>query len=461
MAVTKEKKYFGTDGIRGKVGEGLISADRFLKLCWAIGMALAAKKIFKVVLAKDTRRSCYMLEAAAESGFVAAGLDVYLLGPMSTPGAAYLTRSLKAAGLMITASHNLCEDNGVKLFSPEGTKLSDELEYLIEEYLEQPFTTVESKNLGRAMRINDAQGRYIEFCKNTFPSHLSLKGLKIVVDCANGAAYNIAPNVFRELGAEVIAIGVSPDGLNINYQCGATAPQGLAEKVKEHKADLGVALDGDGDRIIMVDHTGTIVDGDEILFIIARWYLHNKKEIGGIAGTMMSNLGLELACAKLEVPFCRTKVGDRYVLEAMQQRNWMLGGESSGHILCLDAHSTGDGIIAALRVLAAMVTFGETLFEQRQHMQKHPQVLINVPLHGPLDLSTPEIKFAVAAAERELKKDGRVLLRTSGTESLVRVMVEGKDAVLVKRLARELANTVESLTQCIGETHGPQIFSRR
>jgi len=446
----QEKKYFGTDGIRGKVGQGLISADKFLKLCWAIGMTLADKKIFSIVLAKDTRRSGYMLEAAAEAGFVAAGLDVFLLGPMSTPGVAYLTRSLKAAGLMITASHNLCDDNGIKLFSPHGTKLSDELEYLIEEYIEQPFTTVASKNLGRAKRINDASGRYIEFCKNTFPSHISLKGLKIVVDCANGAAYNVAPHLFRELGAEVIAIGVSPDGLNINYQCGATAPQDLSAKVKEHKADLGIALDGDGDRVIMVDHTGAIVDGDEILFIITRWYLHNKKEIGGVAGTQMSNLGLELACEKLKVPFCRTKVGDRYVLEAMQQRNWMLGGEPSGHILCLDAHTTGDGIIAALRVLAAMVTFGETLFEQRQYMQKHPQELINVRMNAAIDLNHPEIVAVVQTAENELQKQGRVLLRSSGTEPVVRVMVEGTDQVKVKRIAREIASTVENLTHIRG-----------
>lgn len=459
--VTRSKKYFGTDGIRGKVGQGLISADWFLKLGWAVGMALSAHKPGKIVLGKDTRRSGYMFESALEAGLVAAGMDVYLLGPMPTPGIAYLTKTLQAdAGIVISASHNSHVDNGIKFFSPHGTKLSDELEYAIEKYLEQPITTVESKNLGKAVRVKDAQGRYIEFCKSTFPSKLNLKSLKIVVDCANGAAYNIAPSVFQELGAEVISIGISPDGLNINDQCGATAPQALAAKVKEVKADLGIALDGDGDRVILVDHTGEILDGDEILFIITRWYLHNNKDFGGVAGTLMSNLGLELACNKLNVPFCRTRVGDRYVLEALQQRDWLIGGESSGHILCLDAHSTGDGIIAALKVLAAMVTFGETLYEQKQYMQKHPQVLINVPLAGMIDLKQIEIQQAVADVESELLQNGRVLLRASGTEPLVRVMVEGIDANLIKRLAQELADTVARVAKYTEEPNA-QIFSRR
>ena len=441
-----EKKYFGTDGIRGKVGQGLISADWFLKLGWAVGKVLSAQHKGKVLIGKDTRRSGYMFESALEAGLVAAGMDVSMLGPMPTPGIAYLTRTLQAdAGIVISASHNSHVDNGIKFFSPEGTKFSDDLEFAIEKYLEQPITTVDSKQLGKASRAKDAQGRYIEFCKSTFPSRLKLKNLKIVVDCANGAAYNIAPNVFQELGAEVIAIGVTPDGININENCGATAPQQLAAKVKELKADLGIALDGDGDRLIMVDHTGAVVDGDEILFIIARWYVNTNKNVGGVAGTLMSNLGLELACNKLQLPFCRTKVGDRYVLEALQQRQWLLGGESSGHILCLDAHSTGDGIIAALKVLAAMVHSGETLFEQRQYMQKHPQVLINIPLTKMIDLNSKEIKQAVAEVESKLQNQGRVLLRASGTEPLVRVMVEGIDAALVNKLARELADTVTEL----------------
>jgi phosphoglucosamine mutase len=441
-----QKKYFGTDGIRGKVGHGLISADWFLKLGWAVGMVLSAQHKGKVLIGKDTRRSGYMFESALEAGIIAAGMDVSMLGPMPTPGIAYLTRTLQAdAGIVISASHNSHIDNGIKFFSTDGTKFSDDLEFAIEKYLEMPMKTVASKQMGRASRAKDAQGRYIEFCKSTFPSRFKLKGLKIVVDCANGAAYNIAPNVFQELGAEVFAIGVAPDGLNINENCGATSPQALAAKVVELKADVGIALDGDGDRLIMVDHTGAVVDGDEILLIIARWYLQTNKNIGGVAGTLMSNLGLELACNKLNLPFCRTKVGDRYVLEALQQREWLLGGEASGHILCLDAHSTGDGIIAALRVLAAMVSSGETLYEQKQFMQKHPQVLINVPLAKNIDLNSVEIKQAVAVTEAKLNKQGRVLLRASGTEPLIRVMVEGIDITLVNTLAKELADTVAAV----------------
>lgn len=444
----QQKKYFGTDGIRGEVGKHPISADWFLKLGWAVGMVLSAQKQGdgKVLIGKDTRISGYMFESALEAGLVAAGIDVHLLGPMPTPGIAYLTKTLQAdAGIVISASHNSYVDNGIKFFSTVGTKLSDYFEYEIEKYLDLPMTTVESKFLGKAARIKDAQGRYIEFCKSTFPSKLTLKGLKIVVDCANGAAYNIAPSVFQELGADVTAIAITPDGLNINYKCGATAPQELSKKVKELKADIGIALDGDGDRVILVDHTGSVVDGDEILFMIARWYLHNNKDIGGVAGTLMSNLGLELALKKLQIPFCRTNVGDRYVLEALQQRNWLLGGESSGHIICLDAHSTGDGIIAALQVLAAMVTSGETLAEQRQYMQKHPQLLINVPIDNPIDLKHPKIQEVVAAAEKTLDTEGRVLLRASGTEPLVRVMVEGINASLIQSIAQEIADIVKSI----------------
>jgi phosphoglucosamine mutase len=442
-----KKKYFGTDGIRGRVGQVPISPDWFLKLGWAVGKVLnetSSKARTKVLIGKDTRISGYMFESALEAGLVSAGVDVHLLGPMPTPGIAYLTRTLQAgAGIVISASHNQHGDNGIKFFSPDGMKLADELEYKIEEYLDLPtIETVESRLLGRAVRIEDAQGRYIEFCKSTFPNGLNLKGLKIVVDCANGAAYNIAPNVFEELGAEVIAIADTPDGLNINLECGATNTRALAVKVLEEKADLGIALDGDGDRLICVDHTGAVVDGDEILCIIARWYVHNNKPIGGVAGTLMSNYGLELAFAQMNIPFCRTNVGDRYVLEALRQRNWLLGGESSGHIICLDAHSTGDAIIAALRVLAMMVSFGQTLFELKQGMQKHPQLLINVPVKKLVDLNAAEIKHAVQVAEEKLAKQGRVLLRPSGTEPLVRVMVEGLDPTLVKTIAHELADCV-------------------
>lgn len=446
-----KKKYFGTDGIRGRVGEVPISPDWFLKLGWAVGKVLSetthSGARTKVLIGKDTRISGYMFESALEAGLVATGVDVHLLGPMPTPGIAYLTRTLQAgAGIVISASHNQHIDNGIKFFSTDGMKLPDALEHRIEEYLDHKnITIVESRLLGRAVRINDAQGRYIEFCKSTFPRGANLKGLKIVVDCANGAAYNIAPNVFEELGAEVIAIADAPDGLNINLACGATNTQALSAKVKELKADVGIALDGDGDRVILIDHTGAIVDGDELLCIIARWYLHNNKPIGGVAGTQMSNYGLELAFAEMNIPFCRTQVGDRYVLEALRQRNWLLGGESSGHIICLDAHSTGDGIIAALKVLALMVSFGQTLYEQKQLMQKLPQLLINVPVPQGLDLQSAKINQAIEHAEAKLQKQGRVLLRASGTEPLVRVMVEGMDADLVKNVALELANMVSSV----------------
>ncbi len=446
-----KKKYFGTDGIRGRVGEMPISPDWFLKLGWAVGKVLSESvhpgTRTKVLIGKDTRISGYMFESALEAGLVAAGTDVHLLGPMPTPGIAYLTRTLQAgAGIVISASHNQHADNGIKFFSPDGMKLPDSMEQRIEQYVdESSISTVESKFLGRAVRINDAQGRYIEFCKSTFPHDYNLKGLKIVVDCANGAAYNIAPNVFEELGAEVHAIGDDPDGLNINLGCGATNTQLLSAKVKELKADIGIALDGDGDRVILIDHTGAVVDGDEILCIIARWYLHNNKHIGGVAGTLMSNFGLELAFEKLGVPFCRTNVGDRYVLEALKQRSWLLGGESSGHIICLDAHSTGDGIIAALRVLAFMVAYGQTLYDLKNFMQKHPQLLINVPVQRAINLQNAKITEAVNAAEGKLQKQGRVLLRASGTEPLVRVMVEGIDPELVRNLAQDLAATVSSV----------------
>lgn len=440
---SNKKKYFGTDGIRGKVGQQPISADWFLKLGWAVGTVFAKQRHGKVLIGKDTRISGYMFESALEAGLVAAGTDVHLLGPMPTPGIAYLTKTLQAdAGIVISASHNSYTDNGVKFFSPNGSKLSDEIESQIEQYLDQDITTVAPAKLGKAVRVTDAQGRYIEFCKSTFPNGLNLKGLKIVVDCANGASYNTAPNVFQELGAEVITIGAQPDGLNINLECGATSPHTLASRVLQERADIGIALDGDGDRVICVDHTGEVVDGDEILYVISRWYAQHNIDIGGVAGTVMSNFGLELAFKQLDIPFCRTRVGDRYVMEALRERNWLLGGESSGHILCLDAHSTGDGIIAALRVLATMVTFGQTLFELRQQMQKHPQVLINVPVPNGFAIDAPHVQAAIKQVESDLQKQGRVLLRLSGTEPLVRVMVEGLDRILIKRLAEQLAQVV-------------------
>lgn len=457
------KRFFGTDGIRGKVGKGPISADWFLKLGWALGKVLANRSARKVsvLIGKDPRRSGYMIESALEAGLVAAGADVMLVGPMPTPGVAYLTGTFQAdIGIVISASHNSYLDNGVKFFSPEGTKLSDEFELEIERYIDMPFTTVEPHLIGTARRIDDAQGRYIEFCKSTFPKGLNLKGLKIVVDCANGATYNMAPNVFQELGADVTPIFVAPDGLNINRDCGATSPYALSKKVIEIQADVGIALDGDGDRIIFVDHTGAIVDGDEILFIIARWYLNRNRPVGGVAGTLMSNLGLQQACEKLNLPFCRTNVGDRYVLEALKQRDWVLGGESSGHIICLDSHSTGDGIIAALKVLAAMVTFGQTLYEQKNYMQKHPQVLINVPMDNYSELDQTKLQSLIHDAEQQLLQQGRVLLRASGTEPLVRVMVEGSNQELIQTVAQELADAVAKLSTVSGIKNAKMFGSR-
>ncbi len=456
------ERIFGTDGIRGPVGVGAMSPEAILKLGAALGMVLGRGAY--VVLAKDTRASCYVYEALLQAGLLSMGCNVYLLGPMPTPGIAYLTRTLQAAaGIVISASHNQHADNGIKFFCPDGMKLPDAMEREIEKNLELPkISMVESSLLGRAMRVDDAQGRYIEFCKSTFPRGLNLKGLKIVVDCANGAAYNVAPKVFQELGAEVVAIGNKPDGLNINLNCGATYPQAVAAKVKEVKADLGIALDGDGDRVIMVDHTGAAIDGDEILFMITCWYMHNEKNIAGVAGTLMSNYGLEAAFKEMNVPFCRTSVGDRYVLEALKQRNWILGGESSGHIICLDAHSTGDGIIAALKVLALLVTFGQTLFERKQLMQKHPQVLINVPISGEnVDVNSTNVRELIIAAEDRLQQQGRVLVRTSGTESILRVMVEHHDAKLAQEIAQDLAQTLSTQMQQNSEGVRARMFSSR
>ncbi len=446
------KKYFGTDGIRGRVGQAPISADWILKLGWAVGKVLATSNSgrAKVLIGKDTRISGYLFESALEAGLTSAGVDTLLLGPMPTPAIAYLTRALRVSvGIVISASHNPYCDNGVKFFSSEGTKLPDELEFAIEAKLDDPMVTVDSRALGKAERLPDAGGRYIEFCKNTFPNYLDLRGIKIVVDCAHGATYRIAPSVFRELGAEVIEIGVSPNGFNINEACGSTHPEALQKKVVEEKADLGIALDGDGDRVLMVDHTGNVVDGDEMLYLITKWYLQTQTLKGGVVGTAMSNYGLELAMQELGVPFVRVPVGDRHILAKLKQENWNLGGESSGHIICLDANLTGDGIVSALRVLAYMCFTGKTLQELKSGLKKYPQVLINVPLKERRNLiNDVQINAAIKAAEVALSGEGRVLLRPSGTEPLVRVMVEGRDHKKITKIATALANIVkEAVTE--------------
>jgi phosphoglucosamine mutase len=438
------KKYFGTDGIRGRVGDYPVTAEFMLKLGWATGRVLGGNRANRVIIGKDTRISGYMFESALEAGLSAAGVDVRLLGPMPTPAIAYLTRTLHAcAGIVISASHNGFADNGIKFFSSEGTKLPDEVEAAIEAEIDHDMVTVESNRLGKAERVQDAAGRYIEFCKSTIPLTMTLRGLKIVVDCANGATYHVAPEVFDELGAEVIAIGVEPDGLNINQACGSTQPELLQKVVLEHKADVGIALDGDGDRVIMVDHKGELVDGDELLFIIARSRQQEGTLHGGVVGTLMSNLGLEHALQSSNIDFVRANVGDRYVLELLQQNNSLIGGESSGHIICLDRTTTGDGIVSALQVLAAQVHYGKTLHELKSGMKKYPQLMINVPVNHKVELdNTPAILDAVKSAEQRLAGRGRVLLRPSGTEPLVRVMVEGEDAQQVSAEANQLASVV-------------------
>ena len=440
-----QKRYFGTDGIRGKVGQAPITPDFMLKLGWAAGKVfMQGGHRSKILIGKDTRISGYMFEAALEAGLTAAGVDINLTGPMPTPAIAYLTRTLRAqAGIVISASHNSFEDNGIKFFSDNGTKLPDEVELAIEAELSKALTTVAPKSLGKASRIDDARGRYIEFCKSTVGSRLTLSGLKVVVDCANGATYDIAPAVLSELGADVVSIGTDPNGLNINDKIGSTSPAALKEKVLEVGADLGVALDGDGDRSIMVDHQGNVVDGDEMLFVIACERRRRNIEFGGVVGTKMSNLGMELALAEREIPFARTAVGDRFVLQEMQQREWQLGGESSGHIICHDITTTGDGIVSALQVLTAVVLTGKPLRELRGAMQKFPQTMINVRLGQDPNVSASQsVRDAVSGVEDKLQGRGRVLLRPSGTEPVLRVMVEGEDADLVARLARELADVV-------------------
>ena len=442
----ENRKYFGTDGVRGKVGSYPITPDYALKLGWAAGKVLASQGSKTVLIGKDTRISGYMLESALEAGLAAAGLSAAFTGPMPTPAIAYLTRTFRAeAGIVISASHNPYYDNGIKFFSAQGTKLPDEIEEAIESMLEQPMDCVESAELGKASRINDAAGRYIEFCKSTFPAHLGLEGYKIVVDCANGATYHIAPNVLRELGADVIEIGCEPNGVNINERCGATDVRALQEKVLETKADLGLAYDGDGDRIMMVDHLGNKVDGDQILFIIAREALRSGQLKGGVVGTLMSNMSLEIALKMLGVPFLRANVGDRYVLEKMQENDWTLGGENSGHIIISDKNTTGDGIVASLAVLAAMAKHKLSLNELAGAVKLFPQVLINVRFAGgenPLDSNA--VKVAAADAEKRLAGKGRILLRKSGTEPLIRVMVECQDGELAQQCAEQIAEAVKA-----------------
>ncbi|WP_288533926.1 phosphoglucosamine mutase [uncultured Haemophilus sp.] len=440
------RKYFGTDGVRGKVGTYPITPDFALKLGWAAGKVLASQGSRTVLIGKDTRISGYMLESALEAGLAAAGLSAAFTGPMPTPAIAYLTRTFRAeAGIVISASHNPYYDNGIKFFSSQGTKLPDNIEEAIEAMLDQPMDCVESADLGKASRISDAAGRYIEFCKSTFPAHLGLDGYKIVVDCANGATYHIAPNVLRELGAEVIEIGTDPNGININEKCGATDVKALQEKVLETKADVGLAYDGDGDRIMMVDHLGNKVDGDQILFIIAREALRSGQLKGGVVGTLMSNMSLEIALKMLGVPFVRANVGDRYVLEKMVEHGWTLGGENSGHIIIADKNTTGDGIIASLAVLSAMVQHRLSLNELASAVKLFPQVLINVRFAGGANpLESEAVKAVAADVEKRLEGKGRILLRKSGTEPLIRVMVECEDGTLAKQCAEEIAEAVKA-----------------
>ena len=447
------RKYFGTDGVRGTVGEAPITPDFVMRLGYAAGTTLVAREHLPpgerpaVLIGKDTRISGYMLEAALEAGFSAAGVDVMLTGPLPTPGVAYLTRALRLqAGVVISASHNPYPDNGIKFFSAGGTKLPDAVEAEIEARIEQPMGCAAPGSLGRARRVDDAAGRYIEFCKSTFPVDLDLRGMKVVVDCAHGAAYHIAPKVFHELGAEVHAIGAEPNGLNINDKVGATSPQGLQQAVVAQGADLGIALDGDSDRVMMADAKGRLYDGDQLLYVIARQRLANGGVGGlaGVVGTLMTNLGMEHALAKLGVPVVRARVGDRYVLETLIERGWKLGGENSGHIICLDRHTTGDGIVSALQVLAALRLQRCTLEEACVGLTLYPQTLVNVKLPGGFDWQNrPEIKSARIAAERELGDAGRVLLRASGTEPLLRVMVEGREAQQVASLARGIADVIQ------------------
>lgn len=439
------RKYFGTDGIRGRVGEFPIVPDFVMKLGWAAGKVFARLGKKRILIGKDTRLSGYMFESALEAGLSAAGVDVYLLGPMPTPGIAYLTQTFHAdAGIVISASHNAFEDNGIKFFSRSGEKLPDTVEQEIEEWLDKPMETVPPAKLGKARRINDAAGRYIEFCKNTLPFNTSLQSLKLVLDCAHGATYHIAPAVFTELGAQVEVIGAQPDGLNINKGYGSTNPQALAAKVVETGADLGIGFDGDGDRLVMVTQTGRLLDGDDLLYILAR-NLHNKGQLqGGVVGTLMSNLGLELGLKELGIDFVRANVGDRYVMEELQKNNWILGGENSGHLVCRHVQSTGDGIVAALQVLQAILEADGQVEALLKDLRKMPQSLVNLRTQGDRDalVRHPQVVAKIKAIEDDMQGRCRILLRPSGTEPLLRVMVEGEDAAKVQSLAEDIARVI-------------------
>ncbi|MBT8524947.1 phosphoglucosamine mutase [Polynucleobacter paneuropaeus] len=443
-----KKQYFGTDGIRGEVGQFPILPDFMTRLGYAAGIVLTSQakvgERCKVLIGKDTRVSGYLLESALEAGFVAAGVDVILCGPMPTPGVAYLTKALRlSAGVVISASHNLYQDNGVKFFSAQGDKLSDDFEFAIEAELNKPLGCVHSEHLGKVSRLDAATGRYIEFCKSTFPDNINLRGMKVVVDCANGAAYQIAPNVFRELGAEVIAIGVEPNGRNINDHCGATAPAALIAKVKEVAADIGIALDGDADRLQMVDKTGRLFNGDELLYVLANDRLQRGIPLGGVVGTLMTNMAVEKAIKELGVQFERAAVGDRYVLELLKKKSWILGGEGSGHLLCLDQHTTGDGTIAALQVLAAMSQQKKSLAQLLDSVKIYPQVLLNIKIQSTYDWKADEkLKVQISKVEADLQNTGRVLIRPSGTEPLLRVMVEAQDEAIALKSAKSIADLV-------------------
>ena len=441
------RKYFGTDGIRGTVGQHPITADFMLKLGYAAGKVLThnTKVKKRVLIGKDTRVSGYMFESALEAGLIAAGVNVDMLGPMPTPAIAYLTRAFRAsAGIVISASHNPVGDNGIKFFSADGFKLDDDIELEIEALIDQPLITNDSFTLGKARRISDATGRYVEFCKGSLPSQFNLAGFKIVLDCANGATYNAAPKVFKELGAHTITMATEPNGFNINDKCGSTYMEGLCARVVDENADFGIALDGDGDRVLFSDANGEIVDGDELIYIIAQHRLQTGQGCNGVAGTLMSNLGLELALKDLNIPFLRTKVGDRYVVEALKDNDWNLGGEASGHVLCSDLNTTGDGIVAALQVIRAISDSGKPLADLKLGMSKFPQTMINVRLAKKVDITENNaINAAVAEAEQKLAGRGRVLLRPSGTEPLIRVMAEGDDQALVEQQVKAIANIVE------------------
>ena len=445
----KRRVYFGTDGMRGEVGSKHMNPELVLKLGWAVGSVLADGKRKKVLIGKDTRISGYMFESALEAGLSAAGVDVCLLGPMPTPAVAYLTQTLRAsAGIVISASHNLYEDNGIKFFSSEGTKLPDAMEMAIEKQMQQSFQTVKSPLLGKATRIDDAPGRYIEFCKSTIPSLTRLSGLKIVVDCAHGATYHIAPNVFTELGADVVTINDKPDGFNINRACGSTEPESMRQMVLQVNADMGVSMDGDGDRVILADSQGRLVNGDQLLYIIAKDRQQRGLLHGGVVGTVMSNFGLEKAIQSLGVEFVRTQVGDRYVMETLKEKDWKIGGEPSGHVVCLDKTTTGDGIIAALQILAIMIKQDKSLADLTQNIEMLPQSLINLKTEHALQLVAHErVKNAVDALDGLLKNEGRVVLRPSGTEPMLRVMVEGTDPTQVKTYAEELSKQISNIEQ--------------